>query len=189
MDDLFAFILEIDKSKQITRQTYISDGSRKENDAEHAWHLAVMVYLLKDYANEPVDVSKAMMMALVHDLVEIDAGDTYAYDEKAHESKAERENAAANRLFAMTEKGKELELLWREFEALSSPEARFVKALDNIQPLMLNHATGGKAWKEHRVSLEQILKRNEVTPSGSRKLWDYAREHFIAPHVGKEISE
>lgn len=171
------FIVEMDKTKQIFRQTYLADGSRKENDAEHAWHLAMMVYLLKEYANEPIDVAKTMMMVLIHDLVEIDAGDTYAYDEKGNETKKEREKKAAKRIFPILplEQAEEMRALWEEFEASETIEAKFAHTLDNIQPLLLNHASSGKSWIEHQVHVNQVLKRNEHTKDGSEKLWDYAK--------------
>lgn len=187
LDKQFSFIREIDKEKFITRQTYRSDGESKENDAEHAWHMAVMTILLSEYANEPIDVLKTIKMLLIHDVVEIDAGDTYAYDEQAKQTQAERELKAAERIFSLLpdDQGKELFGLWREFEEGETPEARFAHTMDNVQPTMLNSATGGKAWQEHKVRLEQILKRNENTAGGSEKLWQYSYENFIKPHVEK----
>ena len=189
LDDLFAFSLEADKEKMIGRQTYLStpmEGSyRKENDAEHAWHLALMAILLENYSNEPIDVLKTVTMVLIHDIVEIDAGDTYAYDEAGKVDQKEREEKAAARLYGMLpdKQAKKLYDIWREFEERKTPEAKFARALDNLQPMMLNHATGGKAWEEHGVFLSQILKRNEPTPEGSEILWEYAKEHFLRPNV------
>ena len=139
------FILEIDKEKNIFRQTHLSGCSRFENDAEHAWHMAIMVYLLKEYSNAEFDVSKAMMMALIHDIVEIDAGDTYAYSAEDKKTQKEREEKAANRIFGLLpfEQEKELRALFDEFEAGETAEARFVRAMDNLQPLLLNHSNGG----------------------------------------------
>lgn len=187
LEHIFQFIQEIDKEKFIGRQTYLSDGLRKENDAEHAWHLAVMTILLAGYANEPIDVLKTVTMLLIHDIVEIDAGDTYAYDEEAKKTQEEREEKAAARIFGLLpeEEGKALYDLWREFEAQKTPEARFARTMDNLQPMMLNHATDGKAWTEHQVSLDQILKRNANTGKGSEVLWDYARTHFLDPNLEK----
>lgn len=187
LERIFQFIQEIDKEKFIGRQTYLSDGIRKENDAEHAWHLAVMTILLAGYANEPIDVLKTVTMLLIHDIVEIDAGDTYAYDEEAKKTQSEREERAAERIFGLLpeEDGRALYDLWREFEAQKTPEARFARTMDNLQPMMLNHATDGKAWTEHQVSLDQILKRNVNTGKGSEVLWDYAREHFLRPNLEK----
>ena len=189
MEQQFAFLREVDKEKQITRQTYLADGSRKEGDAEHAWHLALMTLLLSEYANSEIDVLKTMSMVLIHDLVEIDAGDTYAYDEAAKATQAQREQLAADRIFGLLpeDQGRKVRALWEEFEARETPEAKFARSMDNLQPLMLNHSSGGKAWAEHGVRLGQILARNQPTPEGSRTLWDYARETFIQPHVGKEI--
>lgn len=172
------FIVEMDKTKQIVRQTYLSDGSRKENDAEHAWHLALMTYLLREYAEKEIDITKTMLMVLIHDLVEIDAGDTYAYDEKGNLDKEEREKKAAARIFPIlpTDQAQELQKLWEEFEENQTPEAKFAHTMDNLQPLLLNDASGGKSWQEHQVELTQVLKRNEHTKEGSQVLWDYARE-------------
>lgn len=187
LEKQFSFIKEVDKEKFIGRQTYLTDGERKENDAEHAWHMALMTVLLSEYANEEIDVLKTVTMLLVHDLVEIDAGDTYAYDEEAKKSKAQREIAAADRIFSLLpeDQGKKLRGLWEEFEDYQTPEARFAHAMDNIQPIMLNAATDGKAWVEHGVHLAQILKRNEKTGTGSEKLWDYAYNNFVEPSLKK----
>jgi len=187
LDKQFEFIKEIDKEKFIGRQTYLSDADRKENDAEHAWHMAIMTILLSEYANEEIDVLKTLTMLLIHDLVEIDAGDTYAYDEEAKKSKPAREAAAADRIYGLLpeDQKKKLRTLWEEFEANETPEAKFAHSMDNIQPIMLKHATDGKAWVEHDVRLSQVLKRNEITPLGSEKLWEYAKENFIRPSLDK----
>ena len=185
LDKQMNFIREIDKEKKIGRQTYLSDASRKENDAEHAWHMAIMTFLLSEYANEEIDVLKTIMMLLIHDLVEIDAGDTYAYDESGKATQRERELKAADRIFSLLpeEQGKKLRDLWDEFEARETAEAKFARTMDNIQPMMLNDASDGLAWREHGVKLSQILKRNERTAEGSEELWNYARGSFIEPHV------
>lgn len=187
LDQLFDFIREIDKEKFIQRQTYLTDGERKENDAEHAWHLAIMTILLSDYANEKIDVLRTVSMLLLHDIVEIDAGDTYAYDEEAKKTQAQREEKAADRIFGMLPEDlqKKMRGLWEEFEAQETPEAKFARTMDNIQPIMLNDATNGKAWEEHGVHLEQILKRNRNTAKGSEALWEYARKNFVEPNVEK----
>lgn len=187
LDNFFRFILEIDKDKFIGRQTYLSDGVRKENDAEHAWHMAIMAWLLADYANEKIDVARTMIMVLIHDLVEIDAGDTYAYDEAAKQSQAERELAAADRIFGLLpeDAGAKLRAIWEEFEAWETPEAKFARALDNFQPLMLNNATDGISWVEHGVKLSQVLRRNGRASLGSEELWEYAYKNFICPNVEK----
>lgn len=180
-----AFIREIDKEKQIFRQTYVSDATRKENDAEHAWHMAIMAFLLSEYSNEEIDILRTIRMILIHDIVEIDAGDTYAYDEVAKGSQQERELLAADRLFGILpeDQAKELRALWDEFEAAETKEARFARTLDNLQPMLLNDATDGKAWEEHEVPVSKILKRNERTPKGSKVLWDYAHEQLIKKNV------
>jgi putative hydrolase of HD superfamily len=185
LDDQFAFIREIDKEKMIGRQTYISDAGRKENDAEHAWHMAIMTLLLSEYATEEIDVLRTISMLLIHDLVEIDAGDTYAYDEDAKKTQGDRERRAADRIYGILpeDQGRKLYELWLEFEERKTPEAKFARAMDNIQPMMLNAATDGKAWVEHGVKLEQILRRNERTAEGSGVLWEYAYEHFIRPNL------
>ncbi len=185
LDQLFDFFREIDKEKFIGRQTYLSDGVRKENDAEHAWHMAVMTLLLSEYSNEEIDVLHTISMLLIHDLVEIDAGDTYAYDEEGKKTQADRERRAADRIYGLLPKdqGKKLYDLWLEFEERKTPEAKFARVMDNLQPMMLNAATGGKAWEEHQVVLSQILKRNAHTAEGSQILWDYASENFIKPNL------
>lgn len=187
LESQFDFCREIDKEKFIGRQTYLTGAVRKENDAEHAWHMAVMTLILSEYANEPIDVLKTLSMILIHDVVEIDAGDTYAYDEKAKETQAEREMKAAERIFGMLpkEQGEKFKNLWLEFEERKTPEAKFARTMDNIQPMMLNAATDGKAWEEHAVHLNQILKRNEITPEGSKELWKYAKEKFIDVNLEK----
>ena len=189
----FEFCLEADKEKFIGRQTYLSDGIRKENDAEHAWHMAVMTLILGEYANEKIDLLKTISMILIHDIVEIDAGDTYAYDEEKKKSQKSRELAAADRIFTMLPEDQQQKFrqLWDEFEAAETPEAKFARAMDNVQPIMLNNATDGKSWKERSIRLSQILKRNQITPDGSQTLWDYMRENFIRPNVdsGKIIKD
>ena len=187
LDKQMEFIREIDKEKKIGRQTYLSDASRKENDAEHAWHMAIMAYLLAEYANEEIDVLKTIMMLLIHDLVEIDAGDTYAYDESGKATQWERELKAADRIFSLLpkEQGQKLRALWDEFEERETAEAKVARTMVNIQPMMLNDASDGLAWREHEVKLSQILKRNERTAEGSEALWEYAKENFIEPHVRK----
>lgn len=187
LDQQFEFIREIDKEKFIGRQTYLSDGIRKENDAEHAWHMALMTILLSEYANEEIDVLKTVTMLLIHDLVEIDAGDTYAYDLEGNKTKEQREKRAADRIYGLLPKDQQkmLRRLWDEFEEWESPEARFAHAMDCIQPLMLNAATEGKSWEEHGVHLNQVLGRNKHTAKGSEELWKYAYENFIAPNVEK----
>ena len=185
LEQQFQFILEIDKAKRISRQTYCTDGVTKENDAEHGWHAALMAILLSEYANEPIDVLKTVTMLLIHDIVEIDAGDTYAYDEEGIATQAKREQQAAQRIYGLLpeEQGNHLLNLWREFEAGETAEAKFAKVMDRVQPIMLNAATDGKAWQEHQVQLRKILNRNEKTAEGSTVLWEYALQKFILPNV------
>ena len=185
LEQQFQFILEIDKAKRIGRQTYCTDGVTKENDAEHGWHAALMAILLSEYANEPIDVLKTVTMLLIHDIVEIDAGDTYAYDEEGIATQAKREQQAAQRIYGLLpeEQGNYLLNLWREFEAGETAEAKFAKVMDRVQPIMLNAATDGKAWQEHQVQLRKILNRNEKTAEGSTVLWEYALQKFILPNV------
>lgn len=187
LDKQFDFFREIDKEKLIMRQTPLAHGGRRENDAEHAWHMAVMAILLSEYAEEEIDVLKTVTMLLIHDIVEIDAGDTYAYDEEAKKTQREREAAAAGRIFALLpdDQQKEFRDLWEEFEAWETPEAKFAHAMDCIQPMMLNDASEGISWAEHGVRLGQILKRNARTAEGSGILWDYAYENFLLANVEK----
>jgi len=172
------FIMEADKMKNIGRQTYIADGSRKENDAEHSWSLALMCMLMEEHANSEINLLRTMEMVLVHDLVEIDAGDTYAYDAEGNSTKKERELAAAQRIFHILpdDQAELLWSLWNEFEEGVSAEARFANTLDKVQPLTLNHQTGGIAWKEHNVKAGQVLDRNKKTAEGSEALWEYCRK-------------
>ena len=185
LDKQIEFIREIDKEKLIGRQTYLADASRKENDAEHAWHMAIMTVLLSEYANEKIDVLKTITMLLIHDLVEIDAGDTYAYDEEGKKTQKEREQKGADRIFGMLpeDQGAYLRGLWEEFEAQQTPEAKFARTMDNFQPVILNDASKGKSWAEKGVHLSQILKRNEKTGEGSEELWKYSYENLIRPNV------
>ncbi len=178
------FIVEIDKVKNIFRQTYLSDGERKENDAEHSWHIALMAILLQEYANEKVDVMRVIPMLLIHDLVEIDAGDTYAYDAVAKETQHEREEAAADRIFGLLpeEQGHYFYELWKEFESYESADAKYAHMLDNLQPLLLNDASEGKSWVEHGVHKSQIYKRNEKMPEISEPIWNEMKK-IIEKHV------
>ena len=174
LEQQLAFALEIDKVKNIFRQTHLSGHGRRENDAEHSWHMAVMAWLLREYANEAVDITKVMLMCLIHDIVEIDAGDTYAYDTERLQTQKAREEAAKQRIFSIlpTEQAAELMALFDEFEAYETPEAKFAHAMDNLQPLMLNHSNDGGDWKEHDVSAEQVYQRQRKTKLGSEKLFE-----------------
>lgn len=181
------FIREADKEKFIGRQTYLTGAQRKENDAEHAWHLALMTILLSEYSNEEIDVLKTITMVLIHDLVEIYAGDTYAYDDEAQKTQKEREQKAADKIFGILpdDQKNKLRAVFEEFEAYETPESRFAHVLDNFQPMMLNDYTDGKAWREHEVRESQIMKRNEKTSSGSKVLWEYAKKMFIEKNIEK----
>ena len=172
------FLLEMDQMKNIYRQTFVLHEDRKENDAEHAWHLAMLALVLHEYANEPVDLQTVLATVLIHDVVEIDAGDTYAYDEAGNATKAAREQKAADRLFGMLppEQGAWMRRLWEEFEAGSTPEARFAAALDRIQPLMLNYSSHGKSWKEHGTTSAQVTARMQPIYHGSEQLGRFAQE-------------
>lgn len=189
LEQQLKFIVEIDKVKNIFRQTYLADGRRKENDAEHSWHIALMAYLLQEYAEEPVDVPKVMLMVLIHDLVEIDAGDTYAYDSEGAKTKRERAVKAAERIFGILpeDQGAYLRELWDEFEEYETADAKYAHLLDNFQPLLLNDASDGKSWKEHTVQKDQIYKRNEKIPETSAEVWkkmqDIIQKHIDLGHV------
>ncbi len=167
------FSLEIDKEKNIFRQTHLSGHGRNENDAEHAWHMAVMAYVLKEYANEEVDIAKVMLMCLIHDIVEIDAGDTYAYDEEALKTQKAREDAAKERIFSLLPEDQKAELtaLFDEFEEYQTAESRFAHSLDNLQPLLLNNSNDGGDWREHKVKADVVYGRQRKTRLGSETLF------------------
>jgi putative hydrolase of HD superfamily len=175
-----AFLVEADRLKQVERRTAIVGGARRENTAEHSWHLALFALVLAEHADEPVDVGRVVTMVLLHDLVEIDAGDTFAYDEAGHESKAEREQQAADRLFGMlpAEQGAALRVLWEEFEAHESADARFAHAVDRLQPVLLNHANDGGPWTEHGISADRVRARNQPIGLGSSALWALAQQRI-----------
>jgi len=168
------FILEIDKEKNILRQTHLSGHGRQENDAEHAWHMAIMAYLLQEYSNKEVDLLKVIMMCLIHDVVEIDAGDTYAYDDENLATQKLREDAAKERIYSLLPEDQKEKMiaLFDEFEAGESAEARFAHALDNFQPLILNDSNDGGDWKDHRVNAERVYRRHSQTKLGSEKLYE-----------------
>lgn len=181
------FILQADAEKEIERRTLLSSGKRFENDAEHAWHMALMAILLSEYANEEIDLLKTVTMILIHDIVEIDAGDTYCYDYESGKTQREREIKAADRIYSLLpeDQGKKLRALWEEFEKNETPEANFAHAIDCLQPTMLNNASGGVMWKKNGIRLTQVLKRNEYTPKGSQALWDYQLNELIMKNVEK----
>jgi len=185
------FILEIDRLKSVERRTSLLDRSRRENTAEHSWQVALMAVLLAEHADPPVDTSHVVMMLLVHDLVEIDAGDTFIYDEHARATQADRERRAADRIFGLLpqDQGQRLRALWEEFEAHETPEARFAKAIDRLQPLLNNYFTEGSTWKEAGVTQERVIAANQQIGLASAHLWAYAeglirdaeRQGFLGP--------
>ena len=177
LEKQIGFIVEIDKLKKVLRQTLLTDFERRENSAEHSWHLALMAIFLAEHAKEKVDLPKVVKLVLIHDLVEIDAGDTYCYDDEGNLDKNEREQKAADRIFNLLpgEQAVELRALWDEFEARETPEARFANSLDRFQPLLFNHVTNGQSWVEHQISQEQVLDRNSPIEDGSETLWGYSK--------------
>ena len=181
-----AFSLEIDKAKNIFRQTHLSGNGRNENDAEHSWHMAIMAYLLKEYANEKIDIAKVMLMCLIHDIVEIDAGDTYAYDTEGLQTQKAREDAAKERIFSILpeEQAAELTALFDEFEAWETAESKFAHAMDNLQPLLLNDSNDGGDWRDHRVTAEKVYHRQSKTMLGSERLFEIT-DRIIKAHIEK----
>ncbi|MEF2247986.1 HD domain-containing protein [Paenibacillus sp. IITD108] len=182
-----SFIMEIDKLKTILRKSYITDRSRAENDAEHSWHLAVMAVILLEHANtEKIDILKIIKMVLIHDIVEIDAGDTFAYDDAGHTDKYERELAAADRIFGLLpeDQGQELKALWEEFEQRESPESQFAATIDRLAPMLLNYYTEGHTWKQNGITSDRVIAYNRHINDGSTVLWEYAQQ-FIDDAVQK----
>ena len=180
------FALEIDKEKNILRQTHLSGHGRRENDAEHAWHMAIMAYLLREYSNAEVDIARVMLMCLIHDIVEIEAGDTYAYDTENLKTQKARENEAKEKLYSLLPEDQKQELiaLFDEFEESQTPEARFAHAMDNLQPLLLNHSNGGSDWKEHQVNAAQVYGRQTKTKLGSEKFFEVT-DRIIRENIRK----
>jgi putative hydrolase of HD superfamily len=171
--DQLGFLLEVDRLKSVLRRGYVADGSRRENTAEHSWTLALMAIVLAEHATEPVDVARVVRMVVIHDLVEVDAGDTYVYDEAARASKDERERVAADRLYGLLPAGQgaELRALWDEFEHGAGADARFARSVDRFAGFLLNHASGGMAWREHGVTADRVHAVNEEIDRGSPTLW------------------
>ena len=178
------FALEIDKEKNIFRQTHLSGHGRRENDAEHSWHMAVMAYLLREYANEEIDITRVMLMCLIHDIVEIEAGDTYAYDEEEKKTQKLREDVAKEKLYSMLpeDQKQELTALFDEFEECRTAEAKFARAMDNLQPLLLNNSNDGADWREHQVTAEQVYGRQSKTEAGSERLYEVT-DRIIKEHI------
>lgn len=172
------FIIEIDRLKTILRQTRITDDSRRENSAEHSWHIAIMAFVLIEHAPEGTDLLRALKMLLIHDLVEIDAGDTFCYDVEGHLDKAEREQLAADRIFGLLPSDQALELrtLWDEFEAQETVTAKFAASLDRLQPILLNRQNQGGTWKQHQITQAQVMKRIAPIETGSPPLWTLTQQ-------------
>jgi putative hydrolase of HD superfamily len=186
------FIIEADKLKEIFRQTLVSQSRRRENDAEHSWHLTLLVIILAEHSNvQPLDVLRVLKMLIIHDLVEIDAGDTFAYDTARMADQHEREARAADRIFGLlpTDQSCGLRLLWDEFEARETPEAKFAAAVDRFQPMLLNCLTEGAAWKNHGVTSDRVIARNKHIAEGSTPLWEYMSQMITdaiaAGHLAK----
>jgi putative hydrolase of HD superfamily len=178
LKDQIEFLLEADRLKGVKRRSYVLRGDRHENSAEHSWHVALMALVLCEHADEPVDAGRVARIMLVHDLVEIDAGDTFLYDAEGRAAQAQQELRAAERIFGLLPDGQESELraLWQEYETGNSSEARMARAVDRIMPLLHNYHTEGRAWKEHGVTREQVMEANRHIAQGSERLWNYARE-------------
>lgn len=189
LEQQIRFIIEVDKVKNIFRQTYLADANRRENDAEHSWHLALSAVLLKEHMKEDVDLLKVIIMVLIHDLVEIDAGDTYAYDPEGAKTKRARELKSADRIFGILpeDQGSYFRKLWDEFEEYESADAKFAHLLDNFQPFLLNDASNGLSWTEHGVHKSQVCKRNEKVPETSEIVWNKMLEvmdkHIAEGHL------
>ena len=180
------FALEIDKEKNILRQTHLSGHGRRENDAEHAWHMAIMAYILREYANDEVDIGKVMIMCLIHDIVEIEAGDTYAYDKVNLKTQKEREDKAKEKIFSLlpADQKEEMISLFDEFEVNETAEARYAHAMDNLQPLLLNDSNDGGDWVEHDICASQVYGRQERTRLGSEILYEVT-DQIIQKNVKK----
>lgn len=189
LEQQLEFLRVVDALKRVDRMTRLiqrsGETSRRENSAEHSWHLALMAMMLVEHANEPVDLARVLQMILVHDIVEIDAGDTFVYDAAAMIGKAEREQQAAERIFGMLPDDQKAEFLalWHEFEARETPEAKYASALDRLAGMLPNAANNGGTWNEHQVTVEQVTRRNESIATGSDVLWDHARQWIHAVHA------
>lgn len=193
LDQQLHFLMEIDRLKQVERQTAIIGGSRRENTAEHSWHLAMYALILHEWSDADVDIAHVLALCLVHDIVEIDAGDTFAYDVAANADKDERERAAAERLFGLlpSDQGERLRALWEEYEARETPESRFANAVDRMQPAMLNHhAHDASPWKRHGVTVPQAVRRLSPIGDGSTALWERTQSIIAeAAHRGNLVEE
>ena len=186
------FIIEVDKLKEVFRQTLLTQSRRQENDAEHSWHLCLMVIVLAEHANTAdINVLRVLKMLLIHDIVEIDAGDTFAYDTARMADQHEREARAADRLFGLlpADQTAEFRALWDEFEARATPEAKFAAAVDRFQPMLQNCLTEGAAWRQHGVTSDRVIARNRHIADGAAAVWDYAARMIVdavnAGHLAK----
>lgn len=177
LDQQIQFILEMDKLKHVTRRSYLLDQMRLENSAEHSWHVSLIALVLAEYADDPIDTFRVLQMMLVHDIVEIDAGDTFLYDESANAAKADLEQQAADRLFSLLpgDQAKTYLELWQEFEDRETPDARFARGLDRLMPLLHNYYTQGSTWRKHGVRREQVLQQNSIIQDASQSLWNFAK--------------
>ena len=182
------FLVEIDKMKNVLRRTLIVDGSRRENDAEHSWHLAMLAMVLEEYSEREINISRVVRMCLVHDLVEVYAGDTFAYDEKGYEDKFARETAAADKLFSMlpTEQGEEFRALWEEFDEAQTADAMYAAAMDRLQPMMNNFLTDGHTWKEGKVTSDKVLDRMQPIKKATPELWQVV-EYIVSTSIERGI--
>jgi putative hydrolases of HD superfamily len=189
LDQQLEFLRVVDALKRVERMTRLiqqpGEIARRENSAEHSWHLALMAMMLVEHANEPVDLVRVLQMILIHDIVEIDAGDTFVYDSNAMIGKAEREALAAERIFGMLPEDQKDELfsLWYEFEARETPEAKYASALDRLAGMLPNAANNGGTWNEHKVTVEQVTRRNESIQIGSKVIWDHAKQWIHQAHT------
>jgi putative hydrolase of HD superfamily len=182
------FLIEADKLKNIIRRNYVSDGSRRENDAEHSWYFALAAMILSEYSNDAIDIQKVIAMAIIHDLVEIYAGDTFIYDEQAKVDQQEREKIASEKIFGLLSEDQKNHFLklWNEFEEKSTPESKFARSIDRIVALLLNFKSNGKTWKEHQIDYSQIYAINSTIADGSSTLWSYIKEQ-LDENKGKEV--
>ncbi|MDO5713432.1 MAG: HD domain-containing protein [Tissierellia bacterium] len=178
LDNKLKFIIEVDKLKTVNRMTSIIGNSRKENDAEHSFHVALMAHVLASYADRPIDPNRVSKMLLIHDVVEIDAGDTFAYDEEGYKDKEEREEKAAKRLFGLLNDDGEYYRLWREFEDMETDDSLFANGLDRLQPMLLNYFNGGGTWKSHNITKEKVYKRLEPLQKISITLWNLGTKYI-----------
>ncbi|WP_407320897.1 HD domain-containing protein [Dickeya ananatis] len=180
MTDIVKFLMEIDKLKSVQRRSKVIGTDRQEDSAEHSWHFAVAVMSLAPYADDTIDITRVLKMALIHDIVEIDAGDVLVYDLKAREAIQQQEQAAATRIFGLLPQPQHDQFLalWHEYEAGDSAEARFALMIDRVMPVLMNLHNGGQSWVEHGIRLEQVLNRNDFIQDINPALWGYLKQHL-----------